>query len=98
MFSGNNKKNISKCCMFNFVSADILEHFHIFPIKQFDISCKSSPNVKCLLEKIRIINILSAENAQSANHQFSADDTFFIVFLFFFLRKLDLKFHVHFLN
>ena len=62
--------------MLNFVSADILEHFHIFPIKQFDISCESSPNVKCLLEKIRIINILSAENAQSANHQFSADDIF----------------------
>ena len=28
--------------------------------------------------------MLSAENVQSANHQFSADDIFEIVFLFFF--------------
>ena len=37
----------------------------------------------------RINNMLSVENAQSANHQFSADDIFKYFFLFFFLRKLE---------
>ena len=30
LFSGKNKKNISKCCMLNFVSADILNIFAFF--------------------------------------------------------------------
>ena len=86
--------------MLNFVSADILKHVHIFPRKQNLTFHAYSPNVKCLLEKNkRIINILSAGNAQSANHQFSADDIFLNSFLiFFFLRKLDLTFHVQYLN
>ena len=77
LFSGKNKKIISKCCMLNFVSADILKHFHIFPRKQ-NLTCHAN----CLQisnvywKKINIINMLSAENVQSANHQFSADDIF----------------------
>ena len=77
LFSGKDKKNISKCCMLNFVSADILKHFHIFPRKQnltFHANCLQMSNV--YWKNKRIINMLSAENAQSANHQFSADDIF----------------------
>ena len=36
----------------------------------------------------RIINILSAENAQSANHQFSADDIFLSSFLILFSQEI----------
>ena len=34
LFSGKNKKNISKCCMLNFVSADNLNNFVFFPRKK----------------------------------------------------------------
>ena len=97
--SGKRKKNISKCCMLNFVSADNLKHFHIFPRKQnltFHAKCLQMSNV--YWKNKHIINMLSAENTQSANRQFSVDDIFLIIFLFFILRKLDLTFHVHCLN
>ena len=86
LFYVKNKKNISKCSMLNFVSADILKHFHIFPRKQnltFHANCPQMSNI--YWKNKRIINMLSAENAQSANHQFSADDLFFLNnFLIFF--------------
>ena len=69
--------------MLNFVSADNLNIFVFFPRKQnltFHANCLQ---MSCLLEKKTITNMLSAENVQSANHQFSADDIFEIVFLFF---------------
>ena len=41
--------------MLNFVSADNLNIFVFFSSKtEFDISCKLSPNVKCLLEKNKL--------------------------------------------
>ena len=68
------------------VSADILEHFHIFPIKQFDISCKSSPNVKCLLEKYvsSIYCLPKMPRVLTINFQ---QMTFFNSFLIFFSQE-----------
>ena len=48
LFSGKNKKNISKCCMLNFVSADNLNIFVFFPRKQnltFHANCLQMSNV-----------------------------------------------------
>ena len=48
LFSGKNKKNISKCCMLNFVSADNLTIFVFFPRKQiltFHANCLQMSNV-----------------------------------------------------
>ena len=46
----------------------------------------------------RIINILSAENAESANHQFSADDIFLRVFFCFCFFSQEIGFDISYLN
>ena len=62
-----------------FVSADNLNIFVFFPRKQnltFHANCLQMSNVYWKKKQQTITNMLSAENVQSANHQFSADDIF----------------------
>ena len=70
LFSGKTKKNISKCCMLNLVSADNLNIFVFFPRKQnltFHANCLQMSNVYwkknklspicCLLKMSRVLTI-----------------------------------------
>ena len=57
--------------MLNFVSADILNIFVFFPENRIWHFMQIVS--KC---QMFIPNMLSTENAQSANHQFSSDDIF----------------------
>ena len=63
--------------MLNFVSADILNIFVFFLENRIWHFTQIVSKCQMFIGKNkRITNMLSAENAQSANHQFSADDIF----------------------